>query len=94
MEDGQVIYKHRGKPDKYTFADKACDIYERLAELPPYGEIFTKMESKQNDDNDKAKSYKMKMPKDNICYDSSDDDDFVEEEEDSDGTSSWAYSIY
>ena len=48
MEDGQVIYKHRGKPDKYTFADKACDIYERLAQLPPYGDVFKKLETQTN----------------------------------------------
>lgn len=75
------------------YADKTCDIYERLAQLPPYGDIFKKLESQSKDENAKHKNYKMNISENNIYYDSS--DDYFEENDDSeDGTSSWTYSIY
>ena len=93
MVDGKIIHQHRGTPDKYTYADKTCDIYERLAQLPPYGDVFQKLETQTNK-KVKDKNYKMKISKDNICYESSDDDDFEEDNDSEDGTSSWTYSIY
>lgn len=34
MQDGDILYKHRGKVNRHEFIEKSADIYDRMNYLP------------------------------------------------------------
>ena len=80
MQDGDILYKHRGKVNRHEFIEKSADIYDRMNYLPHHFNDYDYI----ND------QYNSKVNYEDYDYDSFDSDEEQDESNDSeDGTPSF-----